>query len=90
MIKPCPFCGGKALITYGEVFCPNRDCIIGTIYYPKFKWNNRPREEELVGVLRDCLDCWQERGGFNITRISNIFKTGKIQELLKKYEVKNE
>ena len=55
MSKNCPFCGGESLITYGQVFCPNRDCIIGTMHFPKSKWNNRPREEELLNALREII-----------------------------------
>ena len=39
---------------------------------------------EMLEMLKELLNCWEEKGGFNTTRISKIFASGKINELLKK------
>lgn len=41
---------------------------------------------EMLEMLKELLNCWEEKGGFNTTRISKIFASGKINELLKKVE----
>jgi hypothetical protein len=50
--------------------------------------------EELVGVLKEVADCEikskGEFAGIHTTELSRIFKSGKIQKTLKKYEVKND
>ena len=49
-LKPCPFCGGEAIITYSkigfhQVYCSNEDCIANEL-----KMYNSNTEDEAVKI----------------------------------------
>ena len=62
-LKACPLCGSKKSFVYDDgwdcfVQCLKCGCHGGT-HKTKQKaiaaWNTRPREEELLGALKDCV-----------------------------------
>ena len=87
-LKICPFCGSEALMTYGEVFCPNKNCIIGTMIFSKTTWNTRPAEQELLEALKWSFNAMIQ--DINLDNGDSMFKTNlrAIKQLIESNEVK--
>lgn len=94
MIKECPFCGGEAKtdneywngrINYW-VMCEKcgkaSDCY-DTPEKALSVWNTRPREEELLDMLKRMEACYLSLGDAEII-------TWEAGKLIKKYEAENE
>ena len=43
-LKPCPFCGGAAYITGGEVLCSSCHATVDYAH----TWNHRPAEDDIL------------------------------------------
>lgn len=86
-LKVCPFCGSEALMTYGEVFCPNKNCIIGTMIFSKTTWNTRPAEQELLEALKDMYEL-ANLSSLGEATPRSIVRRIKAKQLIENYEVK--
>ena len=55
-LKPCPFCGGEAVMTYSnkgfQIFCDNEDCILNAL-----EMYNKNTEDEAVEAWNNRVNC---------------------------------
>lgn len=61
-LKPCPFCGGKAVpmpvsfATEQHVACRNRECYAARAEVPAREWNSRPVEDRKDALIRELVE----------------------------------
>lgn len=101
MIKECPMCGSKKLFVYDDgwdcfVQCVKCGCHGGTRKTKQKAiqaWNTRPREEELLGVIKQVqkvIDLSSSDDDALEWLKANDELLKVVEETIKKYEVENE
>lgn len=86
-LKPCPFCGSEALISWNtkfgwQAFCENDLCFMSQIISTTFEteeqaiysWNDRTQYEEQKPIIR-CKDCKYWHDPINCQMDSEGMKT---------------
>lgn len=53
-LRPCPFCGGRAVYVGGGGRCADPECPGWDVNASTIGWNRRPLEDELLAALEAC------------------------------------